>query len=46
MHLSALGVAISSLVTLTEILKARGLAVEQKVATMLEVLPPDANSDK
>jgi DNA-binding protein len=35
-QLSALGVAISSLVTVAEILKSRGLAVEKKIATMLE----------
>lgn len=35
-HLSALGVAISSLVTVAELLKSRGLAVEKKISTMLE----------
>lgn len=35
-ELSALGVAISSLVTVAEILKSRGLAEEKKLATMLE----------
>ncbi|KAL4529762.1 hypothetical protein Ndes2526B_g04556 [Nannochloris sp. 'desiccata'] len=35
-HLSALGVAISSLVTVAEILKNKGLAVEKKIITLLE----------
>lgn len=35
-QLSALGVAISSMVTLAEILKNKGLAVEKKVTTSLE----------
>ena len=35
-HLSALGVAISSLVTVAEMLKSRGLATEKKISTMLE----------
>ena len=35
-HLSALGVAISSLVTVAEILKNKGLAVEKKITTLLE----------
>ncbi len=35
-HLSALGVAISSLVTVAEILKNKGLAVEKKISTLLE----------
>lgn len=36
MDLSALGIAISSLVTVAEILKSRGLAEEKRLATMLE----------
>jgi hypothetical protein len=35
-HLSALGVAISSLVTVAEIMKNKGLAVEKKIITLLE----------
>ena len=35
-HLSALGVAISSLVTVAEILKSRGYAETKKISTMLE----------
>ena len=35
-HLSALGVAISSLVTVAEILKNKGFAVEKKIVTLLE----------
>eukprot|EP00887_Chlorella_sp_A99_P003961 scaffold11.g3961.t1 len=39
-HLSALGIAISSAVTVAEILKGRGLAEVSKLATSLETLPP------
>ncbi|KAL4450214.1 hypothetical protein ABPG77_010883 [Micractinium sp. CCAP 211/92] len=41
-HLSALGVACSSMVTVAEILKARKLAVEKRVGTMLELLEDEA----
>ncbi|KAL4421630.1 hypothetical protein ABPG75_010921 [Micractinium tetrahymenae] len=41
-HLSALGVACSSMVTVAEILKARKLAVESRVGTMLELLEDEA----
>ena len=40
-HLSALGIAISSLVTVGEIMKNRKYAVEKKVASSLEVLNDD-----
>lgn len=41
-HLSALGIACSSMVTVAEILKARKLAVEKRVGTMLELLQDEA----
>jgi DNA-binding protein len=37
-HLSALGIACSSMVTVAEILKSRKLATEKRVGTMLELL--------
>ncbi len=43
-HLSALGVAISSLVTVAELLKSRGLVVEKKIGTLLENLQDDDGS--
>lgn len=38
LQLSALGIAIAPMVTVAEILKNRGLAVEKNVATSLETL--------
>ena len=38
MQLSALGIAIAPMVTVAEILKNRGLAVEKKISTALESL--------
>lgn len=43
-HLSALGVAVSSAVTVAEILKNRNLAVEKKLGTTLEVLGDDSRT--
>ncbi|CAL8462082.1 g1613 [Coccomyxa elongata] len=40
-HLSALGIALASLVTVAEILKDRGLAVEKRLCTSLESLSDD-----
>lgn len=42
-HLSALGVAIASLVTVAELLKAKELAVEKKVQTMLETTQDESS---
>ena len=39
--MSALGAAMSALVTVAEILKSRGLAVEKKITTSLEELESD-----
>ena len=41
-QLSALGVAISSMVTLAEILKNKQLAVETRVVTSLEEIASDS----
>ena len=41
MQLSALGIAIAPMVTIAEILKNRGLAVEKKISTALESLSDD-----
>lgn len=43
-HLSALGVAISSLVTVAEIIKSKGLAVEKKIVTLLETREDNEDS--
>ena len=40
-QLSALGIAIAPAVTVAEILKARGLAVEKRIVTALESLVDD-----
>jgi hypothetical protein len=40
-QLSALGIAIAPMVTVAEILKSRGLAVEKKISTALESLSDD-----
>ena len=40
-QLSALGIAIAPMVTIAEILKNRGLAVEKKISTALESLSDD-----
>ena len=40
-QLSALGIAVSSLVTVAEILKNRNLALEKKLSTSLESLSDD-----
>ena len=45
-HLSALGVAISSLVTVAEIMKNKGLAVEKKIITLLETREDSEDSKK
>lgn len=42
MHLSALGIAVSSMVTVVEILKNRGLAVEKSLSTSLETLTDES----
>lgn len=41
MQLSALGIAIAPMVTVAEILKNRGLAVEKRISTALESLSDD-----
>lgn len=41
-HLSALGIAVSSMVTVVEILKNRGLAVEKSLSTSLETLTDES----
>ncbi len=41
-QLSALGVAISSMVTLSEVLKTKQLAVETRVVTSLEEISSDS----
>ena len=41
-HLSALGIAVSSMVTVAEILKNRGLAVEKSISTSLETLTDES----
>ena len=41
-QLSALGIAISSMVTVAEVLKARHLAVEKRVLTSLETLSDES----
>lgn len=38
MQLSALGIAIAPMVTVAEILKKLGLAVEKRIATSMETL--------
>ena len=40
-HLSGLGVAVASLVTIAELLKTRGFAVEKRISTMLENFEDD-----
>ena len=41
LQLSALGIAVAPMVTVAEILKNRGLAVEKRVSTSLETLTDD-----
>ena len=42
MHLSALGIAVSSMVTVAEILKNKGLAVQKSISTSLETLTDES----
>ena len=43
-QLSALGIAIAPAVTVAEILKSRGLALDKRIVTALETLADEARS--